>query len=710
MNSFCDIRRGTKTGFSRRVLLLMLVAGLLGVMLPAPGHASLNPNRLQRVSIRLKKQLTRITLALEDSPRHSVTHLSGNRVRIALADTSGPLFRKFRSYSDVNMGGIVVSRRGENLLLTFRLAEGCGWRDVSQDGVPAVTLDVGRQLASPLAPSPLPGREKIWSGVEKLVRDFDPPLKSEFPFLPTDRQILKGVLDADGQLAFLAAEAALYKGGLSEAEEGFGLFATHQTAIRSLALYRLGETYYKLQKYAQALAAFREAERLWPAYLSLNPAVTFYYGDSIARGGDLAAARGMLSTLLAGVAEKKYAPVLLVRLADILTRQGHDLEALALYRTVSVNFSDNKASWMALLRLADRDFLRATPWNYYRLTDQYRRIYLQSNDVDLREEAFFKYVLLESLHGEASDGLREVVTFQKKFPRGVYAAVCRTMREALVLQVYRQSGWGRDHAGLIRFVEEHQDYLAGCLEQADFLPQVVKAYEESGRPIELLKLFAYLLERQWAASGAPYMYEVVADNAELLGDAATAEKSLRSFLRRYPAHPRARQMLENLGRLMYAGGNYQETRDALSWLLNRGERARLAESYYYLGRSSWVVRQFAPAYRSMELYISSGGGGGESSGRLLADAYYVAASAREASGDRRGALRLLEAGLANPALGGREELLYLAGQLNLALDSRERARSYFDRVLKEGKDPDWQKLARQSLESMDPREAFGAPR
>ncbi|NVN89791.1 MAG: tetratricopeptide repeat protein [Desulfuromonadales bacterium] len=710
MNSVSDIRLMIQRRLMSEVFFVALLAGLLSVMMLSSAHASVPTNHLHRVSIRPKKTFTRITLALESQPNYTITRLPGSKLRICLADTGGPLFRKFRRYSDSNMGGILVSRRGESLLLTFQIAAGRVWRDVSLEGASAITLDVGAQFGSPQQVSYRPGREKIWNGVEKLVRDFDPPLKSEFPFLPTDRQILRGLLDNDSQEAFVAAEAALYKGNLSEAEERFTLFATHQTAVRSLALYRLGETYYKLQKFSQALASFREAEKLWPAYLNFNPGVTFYYGDSIARGGDLAAARSMLSGLIARLVEKKYAPVLLVRLADILVRQGHDQEALGVYRTVSENFHDNKATWIALLRLADRDFFSATPWNYHSLAETYQRISRQSNDIDLREESLFKYVLLESLHGEAPDALRQIVLFQKKFPRGVYVAVCRTMREVLVVQAYRQSQWDKDSSGLIRFVEEHQDYLAGCMEQPDFLVKVVKAYEEAGRPIELVKLFSYLLERQWASGGAPYMYEVVADNAELLGDNVMAEKCMRAFLHKFPSHPRARLMLEHLGGLLHSEGKYQDARDTLLWLLNKGEHARLAESYYYLGRSLWMLKQFAPAYRSIELFLSLGAGQGDKVARLLPDAYYVAASAREAAGDHKGALRLIETGLGKPDLAGREELLYKAGELTLNEGNKERARKYFEKILKTGKDPDWQKLASQALESLETKSTNNSDR
>ena len=703
MNDVSGICGNIKLFSLSELLFVTILASLLSLVMLSSASASLPSNNLQRVAIRPNNDFTRITLSLENQPRYTISSLPGNRLRIDLTRAEGTLSRRFRRYSDTNMGGIAISRRGDNLLLTFQIATGRGWRDVTLDGISTITLDVGKRLGTPEPLAYRPGREKIWDGVEKLVRDFDPPLKSEFPFLPTDPLILKNLLDKNGQDVFIMAEAALYKGNLAEAEEAFTQFSTQQTAIRSLALYRLGETYYKLQKYPQALTAFRDAEKLWPAYLNFNPGVTFYYGDSIARGGDLAAARSLLSRLIARLAEKKFAPVLLVRLADILSRQGHDQEALGVYRTVSENFHDNKASWMALLKLKDRNFFRVTPWNFRELADVYQDVSRRSNDVDLREEAFFKYVLLESLYDEAPDALRQIVMFQKKFPRGVYAAVCRNMREVLVARNYLQSEWNKDPSGLIRFVEEHQDFLAGCMAQPNFLPKVVKAYEEAGRPIELVKLISFLLDRQWASAGAPFMYEVLAENAELLGDSAMAEKSLRTFLRKFPSHPRTRIILERLGGLLYTEGKYQEVKNTLFWLLNKGEQARMAESYYYLGRSLWELKQFAPAYRSMERYLSPGTSQGDKAARLLPDAYYVAASAREATGDRKGALRLIESGLNKPNLAGREELLYKAGQLNLYEGRKQLARNCFEKVAKIGKDPDWRKLANQAMESLDTR-------
>lgn len=695
-----------KPSLSSAVSMLLVLMLLCAIFAPGDVFASV-PNRLYRVEIRPRQNYTRISIKFDSPPKYSLSVLPGNRLRVTLADTKGPLLRKFRRYSDTNIGGLVFRRRGSSLLVTFQFAAGRGWREVSLDGVSALAVDVGKVFAPPPPRPYIAGREKIWSGVEKLVRDFDPPLKSEIPFMPTEQAVLKGILEANDADTFAAAEGALYKGRLAEAAEIFTQFAGRKAAIRPLALYRLGETYYKQQNYPQALAAFREAERLWPAYLGFNPGVTFYYGDSIARGGDLGSARTMLARLIAHLADKKFAPVLLVRLADILARQGHDQEALGLYRTVSANFSDNKANLMARLKLDDREFLKATPWGYKPLASDYQELAAQSGDIDLREEAQFKFVLLEAIHGDATEALSQMVQFQKRFPRGTYAAVSRNVREALVAQAYLQAPWGKDPAGLIRFVEEQQEFLSGCMEQQDFLVKVARAYEEAGRPLELIKLFNVLLDRQWAVSGAPFMYETVADNADLLGDSVMAEKTLRAFLHKYPAHPRARASLEHLGSIYYGEGKYQETRDNLLWLLKKGERAQNTESYYYLGRALWQLKQAAEASKAMELFLTQTGGQTEKVAKLQPDAYFVAISAREAMGDRKGALRLLEAGLKQPANAGSDELLYKAGELSLGQGKVQQARGYFQQIVKDGKDPDWQKLAQQALVSLDTRVEVG---
>jgi TolA-binding protein len=686
---FVDLRSRV---YSFGVPLLMLAA----LLFSNQAYASI-PNHLYRIDIRAQKDFTRLTVRLAGPPQYTLAEIPGNRLRLVIQDTEGTLFKKFRRYSDKNIGGLILKKRGDSLLVTFQISQMAGWRDLSRSDVSAITLDVGAPF-KPGVPHPsLVGREKIWKGVEKLVRDFDPPLKSEIPFSPTDRLVLKNFLTDDEQKDFMAAEAALYKGRLTEAEELFTRFSSHQAPIRPLALYRLAETWYKLQKYPQALAAFREAEKLWPGYLGLNPGVTFYYGDSIARSGELTYARSLLAGLVARLADKTFAPALLVRLGDILTRQGHEREARAIYQNVAEHFKENKASQMALMRCADNEFLQSTPWNYRTISDVYLNASLRSGDLDMREESYFKYVLLESIHGEVGEALQLVMGFQRKFPRSVYAAVVRTIREVLVAEVYRSTVWYKDPSALVRFMEEQHEYLAGCVDQPGFLVTVTRAYNDAGRPIELVKLLTALVERSWAVSVAPELYASIVDNAELIGDTVTAERTIKAFLGKFPANPRARLMTERLGSIYFSTEKHQQVKDTLLWLLNKGARAQRAESYYQLGRSLWALQLYPQAAKSMDLFLATPSGRDP---HLMPDAYFVAGSARESLGDRKGALKLFEAALKLPDNSRNEEFIYRTGQINLREGNTRRARELFEQLEKNGKDPDWQKLAQQALTSL----------
>lgn len=682
--------------FICRTLVLVALPLLFALMLTEGQALAAVPNSLYRIDIRPQKEFTRLTVRLADPPRYSLVSIPGNRLRLVIQDTGGTLFRKFRRYSDKNIGGVSLDKRGDSLLVTFKVSQTAGWRDISRSDISAVTIDVGAAF-KPGDPHPIHvGRDKIWKGVEKLVRDFDPPLKSEIPFAQTDSQILKSFLADDDQKDFMAAEAALYKGQLIEAEELFTRFSSRQAPIRGLALYRLGETWYKLQKYSQALAAFREAEKLWPAYLGLNPDIIFYYGDSIARSGDLPYARSLLAGLVARLADKAFAPALLVRLGDILTRQGHEREAQAIYQNVAEYFKGNKASQMALMRIADSAFLDLTPWNYRPVSAVYLNASRQSGDLDMREEAHFKYILLESLHGEAGEALPLVMDFERKFPRGVYVAVVRAIREVLVADVFRHTGWDKQSLALVRFIDEQREYLAGCVDFPGFLATVTRAYTEVGRPIELIQLLTDLAERSWATPIAQELYSSIIDNAELIGDTATAERTIKIFLRKFPATTQARLMTERLGSIYYSADKHQQVKETLLWLLNKGERAQRPESYYLLGRSLWALQLYSQAGRAMDLYLATPS---QRDSRNIPDAYFVAGSAREALGDLKGALKLFEVALNLPDNSRHDEFLYRTAQINLRAGNSRRAKELFDQLAKNGKDPDWQRLAQQALAS-----------
>lgn len=676
----------------------LLCLFLVLVLFPHCAVASIQ-NQIHRIEIRPKTSFTRITIKLAEEPHFRVSRIPGNRLRIRFSDTSGAPFRSLRRYSDVNIGGVLVSQRGNDALLTFAIAANrVGWRMVHVDGLPALSLDVGPLFSGVTAHPALPGRERIRNGAAKLLSNFDPPLKPEIPFVPTDRNVLKTLLPEDEQRLFLAAEGALYKGKLTAAEDAFAPFATRPSRIRPLALYRLAEAQYRLQKYGPALETFREAARQWQDFLTLNPAIMFYYGDSIARSGDLPGGRQLLARLIVSNADKKYAPVLLVRMADVLARQGGGGDALAIYNNVSTAFKDNKAHQIAVMKLADRAFLEATPDDYQALGATYAKIAANTTDFDLREETTFKHALLEAINGPADTALDLAITYQKRFPTGVYSTVIRDIREDLVALVFQGTPWAKNPAELIRLVTDNQEYLATAVKNPVFLPAVSGAFEKAGRPLDLIALYSGLLERPWVgADNIPYLTLQVADQAELLGDTLMARRVLQGFLLRNPAHAQTRWARERLGAIQFAAHELPAVRAGLSWLLNKQESATFPVSYYYLGRALWDNKEYARTAQAMELYLSAVKDMKEVP-VLVGDAYYIAASSRQVLGERKAAAVLLEAGLKAASKERKEQFLYKLGEL-AALDGRsQQARALFERVLNEGRDPDWQRLARQALE------------
>lgn len=677
------------------------IAAFLLLFMSNVSHSSPSPavaNHILRVEIKPVKQLTRINISFAREPIYTVSELPGDRLRVRFANTDGPIFKGKRSYSDGNIGGLVFSRQGGEMLLTFALApQKVGYRVLHMAGISVLSIDVGQTIAQRRLPQALPGRERIRSGAEKLLMDFDPPLKPEIPFVPTDRQVLRTMLGEEDQKLFMEAEGSLYKGRLSAAEEAFSQFAARQTQIRPLALYRLAETQYRLQKYGQSLATFREATQLWDDFFAFNPTAMFYYGDSIARSGDLPGGRQMLAKLIVANSDKKFAPVLAVRMADVLARQGNDASAWAIYRTVAREFQDNKANQIARLKLADREFLQATPDTYERLAAVYKNLAENATDFDLREEASFKHALLEAINGPPASALDMVAKYQKRFPRGLFIPITNDMREDLVLLNYRAGSWDKNAPGLLRLVHDNQDYLGQAVSSPGFLQALSAAFEKAGRPLDMISLYAGILERPWAsADNQAYLTMQIADQAELLGDSLMARRTLESFLRRYPMHEGAFEAKEKLAAIQYASKELAAVRSNLVWALGKDAKVKFPVSYYYLGRSMWDGKDYGRSAMAMETYLAVIKGSKDLP-PLAGDAYYIAALSRQALKEANQALLHLQEGMKIVPKERRDQFLYKLGELSLQENSLAQAKEYFEQLADSGHDADWKRLARIAL-------------
>jgi tetratricopeptide (TPR) repeat protein len=653
------------------------------------------PNRLYRMDVQNKEKFTRFVFVFSSAPHYRVSYAPGRKVILTFDQTSGPLLKKFNSYRDSRVEDLRFSDQGSRLRLSFTVMEGAaGFRflDVCLPNV--LTLDVGESLQVNGVKSMPQGRDQIWKGADKLIHEFDPPLLSEIPFFPTPGPLISKLLSGDQLKLFIRGENLLYREKGAEAEEIFSAFLDKQPSLRAIAAYRLGEAQYQLQKYESALRWFREGERIWPDYLVQSPSMVFAYADTLGRCGESTKGRKILERLIVGMSQTKYGPILLVRLADISERGGRQSDAVAIYRTVAKTFTGTRAAYLAATRLADKRLFTVNSATYRSLADTYREIFRNTSDPALKEEALFKAALITSLYGPAD----ESVEYLKKFPNGVFANVAATMREDLLLLLYRELADAGNCKELVKVVLDNRGYLARCVSEKDFILHLSDCFNAMGMLREELEIFSAMAGTEWVGPNEAFLYFRIHEDAWSLGKTAMAEAAGNLYLERYPADGHAEQVRERIGWIQYQNGNMGSVVRTLSPLLDAKAKVLDQSCYYYLGKASEKMVDPSRARKAMRCYLDSLPKGTDTA--LSADARIVIASAQLSSHDTSGALQTYREGFEISRGERRDMFLYKMGATFLSLNKKEDARSCWERLVSEGKDPVWKSMAIQSLADM----------
>lgn len=702
-------RRGKRR--SHRILslratcrLALGVAFLLGFFC-SDLRAAENINRLYRLDVQKKEKFTRFVFVFASPPQYSVSHAPGRKVILTFKDTSGPLLKKFNSYNDSRVENLQFSDQGTRLRFRFTTREKSpGFRFLAVCLPNVLTLDVGETLQMNGAASMPTGREQIWKGADRLIHEFDPPLLSEIPFFPTPGPLISKLLSGDELKLFLQGENFLYRERGAEAEEIFSGFLGKNPSMRAIAAYRLGEAQYQLQKYQTALGWFREGERLWPDYLVQSPSMVFAYADTLARCGESVAGRRILVRMIVGMSETKYGPILLVRLADIYARGGRESDAVAVYRTVAEKFPGTRAAYLAATRLADKRIFAVTGNSFRVLADEYLGVYRKTSDPALKEEALFKSALITSLYGPSAEAVDSVAEYLKKFPAGVFANVAATMREDLLLSLYRELYSTGDCKGLVKLVLENRSYLARCVAEKEFIPHISACFKDRGMVREELELFSSMADTAWVGANQPFLYFRIHEDAWTLGEFAMAEAAGKLYLERFSADDKAEKVREQVGSIQYRHGDMSSVASTLSPLLKAGTEAINPVSYYYLGKACEKLPDLKRAGMAMALYLGSLPHGTDTA--LTADARIVLASAQLSRKEITGALETYRTGYEVARGENRDMFLYKMGETFLTLKNVAEARIRWEQLVREGKDPVWKSLAIQALADLSWRDEW----
>ncbi len=658
-------------------------------------------NVMYRIDVKPRASYTRLTFKLEKEGNSFLSILSGKRLSITFPGTATLQPRKLMLFSDSRIEKISVRRRnGDSIVVVTMKGDTTGYRFIAPVQSNLVTLDVGPDLMTSAREPVMPGREKIWSGTGKLIREFEPPLRPDVPFITTDGKLLRKMLTEEDAKLFLRGEAAIYKEKPAEAEEIFRPFLNRETPIRTIASFRLGEALYMMQKYQEALSLFREGEKLCPEYKVLNPSAIFYFADCLAREGNFEAGRELMVRLIVGLSGTEHAPQMLVRLADMYRRAGREKEAISIYRNIESYFSGTRAFNSARMRMYDMDFFSVNSVTYRALASKYRNINGTASDLVLQDESLFKAALLDALYGQAGSAVAAVADYEKKYPYGIFNSVSRGMHEDLLVDLYHELRKNNDCPGLLEMIGSNRNYLAKCLAEGDFVGFISKCYTERGMTREEMTLFAQLVDSEWATATAPFMYSRIIEDAIALGDKSLAEGAARNFLHKFPRHELVWGVIARLGEICYRNGNMTETASVLSRIVEKGGRVEQPESLYYLGKARDRLHNPAGSEKAMALFSNELRKRGTDS-PFLADSFMVRAVCRLTAGDEKGAMSMYRAGYATAGDGSRDAFLFKMGDLSRREGNYEAARSMWEKIVTDGSDLFWKKMASGELADLE---------
>jgi tetratricopeptide (TPR) repeat protein len=222
---------------------------------------------------------------------------------------------------------------------------------------------------------------------------------------------------------------------------------------------------------------------------------------------------------------------------------------------------------------------------------------------------------------------------------------------------------------------------------------------------EELELFCLLVETEWSAASAPFLYYRIFDASLELGDLARAEAAGKVFLARFGTDGRSGRVRERLAGIEYRNRDMRAVYATLSPLMSGNDTALYPESYYYFGKACASVGDLARAERAMVRFLGAGLDGARSF--LRSDARVVAASARLARKDAAGAMEMYRTGYEASQGEQREMFLYKMGELSRREGRRGEARSRWEQLVREGKDPVWTRMASQALADMQWSEKWG---
>ncbi|MEE8433568.1 MAG: tetratricopeptide repeat protein, partial [bacterium] len=358
------------------------------------------------------------------------------------------------------------------------------------------------------------------------------------------------------------------------------------------ALFLLGDAYYNLKQYPQAMARFNLAVKLDPGFPTRRPELLFHMGETYYENADFEQARVFYRALLERHPNKSFSKLVGLRLGDFLREEGKENEAIAIYRQVIRN-APREVRLRGKLRIANLLGNRPEGRQLDEALRFFDEIIAEGKGTVVIQEALLRKGLTLTLHGRHQEAIDTFEKLAADYPAGPYTRdnlIKRNIEEnlrAMISNLYA----GKKYIFALRIYTKYQEkyFRDFRFPFSQFL--IGRSYHQLGLYDEAIGLYDTVLKGGKAGPLASMLEIQKAHSLLEKDDLGAAETALLDFIikRKKDVYRIDAQVL--LGKVHFTQRRYQEARKSYQLILDEFQKTKdakigesLAEVHFELGQ------------------------------------------------------------------------------------------------------------------------------
>ena len=376
------------------------------------------------------------------------------------------------------------------------------------------------------------------------------------------------------------------------------------------ALYRLGDAFYNLKQFPQAMARFNLARKLDPDFPARRPELLFHMGETYYENADFEQSRVFYRSLLERYPQKSFSKLVGLRLGDFLREEGKENEAIAIYRQVIRN-APREVRLRGKLRIANLLGNRPEGRELDESLRFFDEIIAEGKGTVVIQEALLRKGLTLTLHGRHQEAIDTFEKLGADYPEGPFTRdnlIKSNIEEnlrAMISNLYA----GKKYIEALKIYTKYQrKYFRDFrFPFSQFL--IGRSYHQLGLYDEAIGLYDTVLKGEKAGPLASMLEIQKAHSYLEKDDLGAAETALLKFIntRKDDVYRIDAQVL--LGRVHFTQRRYQEARKSYQLILDEFQKTKdakigesLAEVQFELGQ---VNKELGRTKEALDSYRNS---------------------------------------------------------------------------------------------------------